>query len=260
MRLSLIIAVAIFCVAGVPSISHAVDPFEVQVYEGDINDPGQAGLELHTNYTASGRKVAEYPGEATPHRLLRTTIEPSFALTSWWELGAYLQFATATKDVAEHFGGFKLRSKFIAPRSVSERLGGLVLGLNIEVGRGAAAFGGTDWDTEIRPILAYATKRWFFALNPILGWALTGDTHAAPAFEPAGKIRFDTGKRVGIGVEYFAGLGRLNDVGPFQHQEHVVYVVGDLLDGPVELNIGVGRGLTDATDDWTVKTIVGKTF
>jgi hypothetical protein len=237
--------------------ARAVDPFEIQVYEGDINDPLQAGLELHTNFVAAGRAAEAFPGEAVPDGSLRVTLEPSFGVLRWWELGAYLQLATAPARSQAHWGGFKLRSKLVAPF----RAGGLVtFGLNIEVGRGVAVLGSNEWDTEMRPIISLPLGRWFFAFNPILGWALSGERHAAPDFEPCGKLRYDTRHGFGLGLEYYAGLGRLSAIPGFGAQEHFLYLVGDLLDGPVELNVGLGRGLSDASDAWTIKAIVGRGF
>ena len=235
----------------------AVDPFEIQVYEGDINDPLQPGLELHSNFVASGRRASAFPGEAVPNHTWRTTLEPSLGLLEWWELGAYLQLATAPSRSEAHFGGWKLRSKLIVPRRWT---GAFTLGLNMEVGRGVAALGSDEWDTEFRPIVAYQRGRWFAAVNPIIGWALSGETSAVPELEPCAKLRWDTGHRFGVGLEYYAGLGRLDRILPAAQQEHFVYLVGDLLDGPIELNAGVGHGLTDASDAWTIKMIVGKAF
>ncbi len=235
----------------------AVDPFEVQIYEGDINDPGHAGLELHSNFTAAGRRMAAFKGEAVPHHMLRMTLEPSFAVTRWWELGAYLQTAFALGEPSARWAGFKLRSKFIMPRG---HTGDFTFGINIEVGRGVAALGSEDWDTEIRPIAAWTRGPWLVAFNPIIGWALSGTLHAAPEFEPGIKARFDTGRHWGVGVEYYAGLGVVSNVPAAKAQEHFLYLVADLLDGPVDLNLGLGRGLTEASDDWTVKTIVGYGF
>jgi len=240
-----------------PSVAQALDIFEIQVYEGDINQPGQPGLELHTNFIAAGRAQATFPGESVPDRTLHLTLEPSFGVLPFWELGAYLEFATAPGRSQTNFGGYKLRSKLVVPH---ERTGRFTLGLNFEVGRGVAVLGSDSWDTEVRPIISWWRGRWFVAVNPIIGWALTGDTAAAPALEPCAKVRFDAGHQVGVGVEYYAGLGRLGSMPSFAEQQHVAYLVGDLLDGPVELNIGIGRGLSAATDAWTVKAIVGKTF
>jgi hypothetical protein len=106
----------------------------------------------------------------------------------------------------------------------------------------------------------WAPGRWLFAFNPILGWAVTGDRQASPDFEPAAKLRWDTGRGVGIGAEYYAGIGLLADPLPLAQQQHTAYLTVDLLDSAFELNAGVGRGLTDASDAWTLKLILGHTF
>jgi hypothetical protein len=239
-----------------PRAARAVDAFEIQVYEGDIDEPGQAGLELHSNFVASGITSAP-PGELGTHHLLHETLEPSLGLLAWWEVGAYLQLVAAPGEGEAHFGGFKLRSKFVVPRAYT---GPFVIGLNLELGRGAAVVGDGIWGTEVRPILVWTPGRWLFAFNPILGWAVTGERHASPDFEPAAKLRWDTGRGFGVGAEYYAGLGLLGDLLPGAQQEHTAYVVMDLLDSAFELNAGVGRGLTDATNAWTVKVILGRAF
>jgi hypothetical protein len=237
--------------------ARAVDPFEIQVYEGDINEPLQPGLEVHTNFVASGRQTPAFAGEEVPHGSWRTTLEPSIGLLEWWELGAYLQFMTAPSRSEAHFGGFKLRSKFVVPRRTGDVF---TLGLNIEVGRGVTVLGSAQWDTEFRPIIAFGHGRWFAAFNPILGWALSGELNAVPDFEPSGKVRFDTGFGFALGAEYYAGLGHLDDIPGWEGQEHFVYAVLDLLEAPFDLNAGVGHGLTGASDDWILKAIVGLAF
>ncbi len=255
MRRRVVTAACLLALAAAPA--WAVDPFEIQVYEGDINDPLQPGIELHTNFVASGRSASAFDGELVPDKRLNVTFEPSFGILPWWEVGAYLQFATAPSRSDSALAGFKLRSKFIVPKA---RTTPFVVGVNFEVGRGTHALGSEDWDTEMRPIFAYEISRWFFAVNPILGWALSGSTHAVPEFEPAAKVRFDTRLGFGVGIEYYAGLGRLDDILPASAQQHVAYLIGDLMEGPVALNVGLGRGLTDATEDWIVKLILGYAF
>jgi hypothetical protein len=242
-----------------PSAAHAVDVFEIQVYDGAINEPRQAGIELHTNFIAAGRAAPEFPGEAVPNHTLHLTLEPSLGVLPFWELGAYLQVATSPGESQgrAHFGGGKLRSKLVVPRA---RTGPFVIGLNMEVGRGVRVLGSNEWDSEVRPILAWGRGRWFVAVNPILGWSLSGATSAAPALEPCAKVQVAVARQVGVGLEYYAGLGRLDDLRPWSQQQHVLYLVGDLLDGPLELNVGVGRGLSAATDAWTFKAIFGKVF
>jgi len=251
-----LLGLATYALAARPAA--AVDAFEIQVYEGDINRVGQAGLELHSNYTASGRTQPAFPGEVVPDGLLRLTLEPSFGVLPWWEVGAYLESATATGDLAAHWGGFKLRSKFVVPAA---RTTPFVFGANFEIGRGAAALGMADWEVEVRPIATWASGRWSASVNPILGWTLTGaERSAAPDFEPALKTRVAATPHIALGVEYYASLGRVSSPSPWHEQEHYLYAAGDLLNGPIELNLGIGRGLTDASAAWTIKAIVGRTF
>src|SRR5207253_431205 len=106
--LAVVVAGAVALLAARPAA--AVDPFEIQVYQGDINEPLQAGLELHSNFVASGHGAAA-PGELGSQHMWRETLEPSFGVLSWWELGAYLQFLVGEGEA--HFGGYKLRSKFV---------------------------------------------------------------------------------------------------------------------------------------------------
>jgi hypothetical protein len=229
--------------------AEAVDHFEIQVYQGDINQPGQFGLELHSNIAASRA--------ADAHGLWRNTLEPSLGVLPWWELGAYFQMAVAASDPQTYFGGFKLRSKFILPPG---HTGDFIFGLNLEVGRGGAALGEADWDMEVRPILALSRPSVLLAFNPILGWAITGDRHGSPDFEPAAKAEWNTQRHLGIGLEYYAGLGLLFEPLPAQRQEHLLYLAADLIDTAFELNLGIGRGLTQATDAWILKMIFGLGF
>jgi hypothetical protein len=69
----------------------AQDLFEIQVYEGDLDEPGQAGLELHLNDTFRGLKTAEAQGEVPPDGVARATLEPSLGIARWLELGAYFR-------------------------------------------------------------------------------------------------------------------------------------------------------------------------
>ncbi|HEY1535285.1 MAG TPA: hypothetical protein VGF76_14760, partial [Polyangiaceae bacterium] len=73
-----------------PELARAVDPFEIQVYDGTANAPGAPGLELHLNTVPDGRKTAQ-PPELAPNHQTHLTLEPSLGIEPWWELGGYLQ-------------------------------------------------------------------------------------------------------------------------------------------------------------------------
>src|SRR2546428_4103033 len=132
------------------SIAQARDPFEIQVYDGSLNAPGVAGIELHANTIVSGLRAAP-PPELAPDHQTHLTIEPAVGITGWWELGAYLQ-SSVQGDGSYRFAGVKLRSKFIRPAGPSDRLR---LGVNLEVSGLPEAYEADRWGAEVRPIVAW---------------------------------------------------------------------------------------------------------
>ncbi len=250
-------------VAACAGSARAMDAFEIQVYQGEHNDPGQVSCELHSNYTLLGQRAPTYPGETPANRALRFTLEPAVGVADWLELGAYLQGMQSPYD-GVHFAGWKLRAKFVAPLRLKLPL---ILGINVELGRVPLRVEEAGWANEFRPIVGVALGRFAATFNPIFGFALTGKTAGKPDFEPAlkGKVHVDHG--FALGVEYYAGLGRFDrGFSPLREQEHLLFAVFDLepedhaqADGSGwELNIGVGRALSAATPQtWVVKTILG---
>ena len=234
--------------------ARAADPFEIQVYDGTANAPGAFGLELHLNHVPSGLKTAEPPLLA-PHGQTHFTLEPSFGVTPYWELGAYLQSALRS-DGTFDFSGFKLRSKFVTPPGWHPHLR---LGLNLEVSRLPERYDPGRWGGELRPIVAWEDERLLLVCNPILGLSFKGE---APALEPAAMVKVRLfGDRLAAGLEYYSELGRLDGLSPFREQQHYIYEAVDLLGlGRLELNLGVGQGLTRGSNPFTVKVIVGWSF
>ena len=133
-----IIAAAVLAVSA-PVPARAVDKFEIQVYEPDVNDPGQFGLEAHINYTPRGRRMPEYSGEVPPDRVGRLTFEPALGVTRWFELGAYFQ-TMLEPDGRVSYAGFKLRGKFVLPRQPAPWF----FGVNVE-NRKCAPCGRAGW-------------------------------------------------------------------------------------------------------------------
>jgi len=232
---------------------------EIQVYTDDINKPGEFGLELHVNTTPKGRSIPRYPGEITPQHGLRFTPEFSYGLTRELEAGLYLPYARDAEG-AIRFAGPKLRLKWL-PLRPEEGNQGWFMGANLEYGLVAAAFEQSSRSLELRPILGYRGREWLFAANPILGWDLAGpDRDGKPDFSPSAKVARNLAAGIALGVEYYAGLGKLNNILPHVEQSHTLYFALDYDRKPWVFNVGIGRGLTGATDRWTLKTIIELPF
>jgi hypothetical protein len=232
----------------------AVDPFEIQVYDGTANAPGSPGVELHVNRVFSGVTTADPPELPMNHRT-HMTLEPSYGLTPWCEVGGYFQTALRG-DGTFDYAGTKLRSKFVAPKGMHPHAR---VGVNLEVSLLPERYDRNRWGGEVRPIVAWEDERWIFALNPILGIAFAGpDASAGPTFEPAAMAKVKIAEVVAVGVEYYASFGPVSAPAPWARELHYIYEVVDWLGVPhFELNVGLGEGLTASSNGLVAKVIVG---
>lgn len=260
---------AVFCgvlaTALLPIRAHALDLAEIQVYQSEVNRPGQFGLEVHANHTFRGKREVEYPGHVPPDRATRLTFEPALGVTEWLEVGAYFQLLHAP-GYGSQYAGAKLRTKFVVPWRLSEPF---MFGLNIEVGRIPHAIEVDGWANELRPIVGYKDGWVLASFNPIIGYAFTGPERFRPHFEPAFKTWVNTQLGFALGAEYYAGLGLFERFARWRDQEHLALVAFDLAekagaaedDDEWEVNVAFGRGFGPATaQEWLLKTIVGKPF
>ena len=232
---------------------YAALPDEIQVYTDDLEAPGERGVELHVNTTPSGRATPDYAGEVTPRHGLRITPEISWGLAPDWDAGLYLPF-TRSAEGAKFFAGPKFRLKWL-PLRPQEGKQGAFAGVNGELAFVHRRFVEARRTLEIRPILGWRGTQWLVAFNPTLGLDLAGEERGVLMFHPAVKVARDVGNKTALGVEYYADLGRLGNSLPHAEQSHTLFLVLDA-ERTLGWNLGIGRGLTGATDRWTLKAIV----
>jgi hypothetical protein len=238
--------------------ARAADPFEIQVYDGTANEPGHAGLELHTNYVARG--LGDAPPLLATDKVFHMTLEPSYGVLPWWELGGYFQTALRPDGTLD-YAGVKLRSKFVTPESWSQEHGGWRFGMNWEVSRLPETYDADRWGGELRPIAAWEDERWAFAFNPIVSTPFAGEGFKkGPTLEPA-VMGFVKVGHAGLGLEYYSSLGPIASPLPLREQEHYLFEVFNLVGvEKLEVNFGVGEGLTDGSNGFVIKSIVGYSF
>jgi hypothetical protein len=232
---------------------------EIQVYTDDINAPGEFGLEVHVNTTPSGRSTPDYPGEVTPWHGLRITPEFSWGLTKTWEAGLYIPSnidASGNWEIA----GAKLRMKWLPIRG-DDNTGGPFLGANVELARQQQKFSESRTTSELRIMMGYRSEEWLFAMNPVFGWNLSDEPKSGtPDFSLDFKVSKKVSDTVALGLEYYSDMGTVSHILPLAEQTNTLYAAADLDFKTWSLNFGVGRGLTDAADKWTVKAIFGFAF
>jgi hypothetical protein len=247
-----------FCITGALGAlfarrARALDAFEIQVYDGTANPASAPGLELHVNHVFSGAETVAALGPTANHST-SFTLEPSFGVFDFWELGAYLQTALRA-DGEFDYAGAKLRSKFVTPPGWYGRLR---LGANFEFSISPRSYDPDRYGGELRPIVAWEDERWLFAVNPILDFSFAGaESRQGPAFEPCAMAKRKIGA-IALGLEYYAGLGPIARPLPWRREEEYLYETIDLISLPsVEVDFGVGEGLSAASNALVAKLNIG---
>ena len=244
------------CLGAAPDALAILD--EIQVYTDDLDYRGESGLELHVNTTPSGRRTPDYPGDVPPYHGWRITPEFSWGLGNDFDWGLYLPTATDAQG-DYHLGGAKLRAKWL-PVHGAEGKGGWYFGINNELSDLTKAFSDSRWNDEVRVIGGYRGAGWLIGLNPIFEWGLSPGFRGSPELTLAWKAVHDVAQGFALGAEYYDDTGTLANRLPREQQNRTLYAVMEIERKSWSLNFGVGHGLTPATDNWTVKAIVGISF
>lgn len=228
--------------------ARAVD--EIQLYNSEINEVGQFSIQQHLNYTFLGSRQPPFPGGFPSNHALNGTPEFAYGITEWFELGLYIPWAV---DGNDRFlsNWFKLRTLFVTPNADQKSF---FYGLNFEYDYTSHLFSQTLFAMEIRPIIGWRNPEWEFIVNPIvdLGFGRFGDVD----FVPAARLARTFSKDLAFGVEYYTDLGRPGSFLPFEQQAHQVFAVVDFKIGDVDVDFGLGYGLTSGSDRLVAKTIL----
>ena len=244
---------ALIALGAVGYSSHAQATDEIQVYNAGIAAVGQLTVQQHLNYVGIGQKDPPFPGGFASNHSLNGTPEFAYGMTDWWELGLYLPFAVQDRQFLSD--AFKLRTLFVSPNADKRNL---FYGINFELSYEMPKFAQTRWGLEIRPIIGVRNADYEFIVNPIVdvGFGKYGEADFAPAVRVARKLKDD----VYVGLEYYADFGRIGAFSPLAEQQHTLFAVTDFKVGDVDIDFGVGYGLTRASDRLVVKTIIGYAF
>jgi hypothetical protein len=226
---------------------------EIQVYNAAIAAVGQFTIQQHLNYTANGLKDPPFPGGLVSNHALNGTPEFAYGVTDWWELGLYLPFAVQDQQFLSN--GFKLRTLFVSPNADQRNF---FYGINFEFSNTMPKFAQTRFALEIRPIIGIRNADYEFIVNPIVdaGFGKFGQLDFAPAVRVARKLAQDTY----IGLEYYADFGEIGNFPKLADQQHTLFAVTDFKLGVMDVNFGVGYGLTPSSDRFVIKTILGYAF
>lgn len=250
----------IFCFLALASGSRASaqDLFEIQVYPYLTVPKGRTMVEVHSNYFTAGT-LETPPGEFPLDQQAHATLEVTHGFTNYFECAGYFVTAAHVPGEGTHVVGARIR-----PRMRFRETPKLFfnISLSAEVGFQRSQFEANTSAIEIRPILEHEDGRLYLSINPVVAKALKGpDADSGPEFEPSVKFAWNVTKIIAAGIEYYAAPGAITNFEPRREQWHLIIPTLDLEVSPDwELNFGIGRGLTGATADWVLKTIIGYRF
>jgi len=236
------------------TLAHAA-PEEIQVYQDDLTQPGHFGLDLHQNYAVAGLTSLDYVGERAPDHVYRLTPEFYYGLTPDIELGAYL-LTSLDRGGRYAVDGEKFRIKYIVPHAESS---GSFWGVNLEVGKSDHLIEQRPWNYELKGIYGWRDGPWILGINLNLDASMSA--HPGPTtIDVDSKLNYALTHATQVGLELYDGLGPVSSPGHLNQQSQTAYAVLDADLGVCDLNVGVGRGLSTASDRWVLKMILGFHF
>ncbi len=229
-------------------------PEEIQVYMDEMNERGQFGLDLYTNFVATGRPLDDYAGERQSLHTTRITPEFSYGLTSHLELGLYLPLATIGGGGRPRAEGIKFRAKYMVSRPKEAKW---FYGANFEIGRVDHALDPNPYNAELKLIVGRHSGRWTFANNINTDFKVDGPERAPTTLDVDTKLGYAIDKRWMVGFETYNGAGQYNALGSFGRAEHSTFAVVDRSFGRWDANFGIGSGYGANRDGVIVKFIIG---
>jgi len=246
-----LLATSVLCGA-VPPVARAAD--EIQVYNADINDVGQFSIQHHFNYTITGIPTPDYPGALVSNHALNATPEFAYGVTPWLEFGLYVPWAV-NEQGRFLSNNFKLRTLFAIPEAGKKDF---FYGMNFEYDFPTWPFVPSRYAMEVRPIIGWRNPQWEFIINPIIdfAWGQLGTVD----FAPAARLARNLGEDRFVGLEYYSGLGTPGNWQSFQQQSHQLFAVTDFKVGEIDVDLGIGYGLTAGSDRWIAKAILSYAF
>lgn len=228
---------------------------EIQVYDAEVAPTGVFNLMIHSNFTPIGRKSADFPGGVIPNHSFNGAAEWAYGVTPWFEQGLYLPvYSLHSTGQGATINGFKIRELFVRPHAEEHTF---FYGVNFEFSVNSLHWESSRVSSEVRTIFGLHLHRWDLVYNPIFDTDYKGG-FGNLEFVPAGRIAFNLNKQWAVAAEEYDGFGPLRKFVPVHDQFHEVWAVMNHSSKFVDIETGVGLGLTAGSDRLTFKLMVSR--
>ena len=229
---------------------------EIQVYDGGLAAPSKFNLTLHTNFIPKGLTTPAFAGAFVPDKSLNGVPEWAYGVTAWFEAGLYLPlYSIGTRDAHRDamVDGVKLRVLFAVPRADDRTF---FYGVNFEFSYNARQWDPTRFTSEIRPIIGWHLSPIDIIVNTIFDTSYDGLKNMD--FAPATRVGCDLSDTWVLAVEEYDDFGPLHQFYAGNQQAHQLYGVVDHTTKGLDIEAGIGFGLTSASDRITLKLILSR--
>ena len=248
-----------FALAVLFTVTHArtasAQADEIQVYDGGLAAPGIFNLTWHNNFTPRGIDQQPFAGGVVADRSFNGVTEWAYGVSRWFEAGLYLPLYTHDKYQGWGVDGAKLRALFAVPGADHRRF---FYGANFEFSYNARRWDQTRYTSEVRPIIGWHLEPWDIIINPIVDTAYDGLSNLE--FVPATRVAYNFSSGWALAAEEYADYGRFGRWASAGEQAHQLYGVVNKTFGTIDIEAGVGIGLTDAADRLTLKLLIAHDF
>jgi len=233
-----------------------VDPFEFEVYQYQTEGKGVLELEslnsiVPTGHTEAGAGTSE--GDVPSEHMYRTALELTYGLTNKIEFAAYLNLAHPNGDTFQYAGSkFRLRGSLFEQGQLPVDLGWYA---ELEWHK-APQFDDSELEFELKPIIEKDVGHFEIDLNPKFEKAIFvgPEKNKGVEFGYAAGLYYNYRRWLSPGVEFYGGVGLIDDTDPLHDQQHYIFpVIRGELPGGIEYSLGPGIGLTRGSDQVIMK-------
>jgi hypothetical protein len=253
---TLVVIVLLSALGWAQQAAAQVDPFEFEVYPYQTLGHGVVELEALNSFVPKGHSQGgngTASGDFASNRMYRTGFELSYGLTDKVEAAAYLDLARPNGDSLQYADSkYRLRGSFFEQGEMPIDLGWYV---ELEWHR-IHQFDANELEFEFKPIIEKDFGRFEIDLNPKFEKAIFIGPGKNRGFEFGYVSGFYYNYLRGLtpGLEFYGGIGLIDDSDPLQRQQHYVFPVlrGELSNG-IEYSFGPGIGLTRGSDQVLTK-------
>ena len=228
---------------------------EIQVDDATIEPQGKIGVTVHSNFTPIGRKTPDFPGGIIPDDSVNGGVEWAYGVRPWMEQGLYLPVFTAySKGRGGSLDGFKLRELFVLPNAGKRTF---FYGVNFEFSVNYSYWESRQITSEVRPIVGVHLHKVDLIYNPIVDTDYRGG-FGGLEFVPAGRVAYNFNKNWAVAAEEYSDFGPLRHFYKANDQFHEIWAVVDHHTRFVDIETGVGVGVTAGADKLTFKLMLSR--